>query len=110
MCFPFCAGSAAATEHPMIVVDASFAIEASMTRDGFTRLKGRDAVAPTLRWSEAASVLHELRWRNQISVELAETALRRLDRAPIRARRPARLLREAWNVANPPGLGENLRR
>ncbi len=83
----------------MLVVDASFAIEASLTPDALNRLEGRAAVAPPLLWSEATSVLHELRWRNEISPELAETAVQRLERAAILLRQPARLRREAWEVA-----------
>ena len=35
----------------MLVVDASFAIEASLVLNGFERLRGRDAIAPALMWS-----------------------------------------------------------
>ena len=83
----------------MLVVDASFVVEASMTPDGLDRLAGREAVAPALLWSEATSVLHELRWRNAISSELADTAFRRLQGAPVGVRRPFRLRQEAWEIA-----------
>lgn len=84
----------------MLVVDASFLVEASLTHEGLHRLRGRGAVAPALLWSEAISVLHELQWRNAISSELASIALERLIKAPIRVRRLARLRKEAWEVAN----------
>lgn len=83
----------------MLVVDASFVVGASLTQDGLDRLVGREAVAPALLWSEATSVLHELRWRNAISSDLAEGAFRKLGRAAIRVRRPAQLRREAWEIA-----------
>ena len=60
---------------------------------------GWDAVAPPLLWSEATSVLHEMLWRKEVSSVLAERALRQLGQAPIRLRRPARLRREAWQIA-----------
>jgi predicted nucleic acid-binding protein len=83
----------------MLVVDASFAIEASLTADGLDRLRGRNAIAPPLMWSEGVSVLHEMQWRRVISAELAEAARIRLQRAAIRVRRPARLLQRAWEIA-----------
>jgi len=51
-------------------------------------------------WSEASSVLHELRWRREISSELAAVALERLGSAEISPRRPKGLTAEAWNVAD----------
>jgi predicted nucleic acid-binding protein len=51
-------------------------------------------------WSEASSVLHELRWRRDISSELAAVALDRLGSAEISPRRPKGLAAEAWNVAD----------
>jgi predicted nucleic acid-binding protein len=62
---------------------------------------GREAlVAPHLLWSEASSVLHELRWRKEISGELASIALGRLATADIRPRRPKGQLEEAWRIAD----------
>src|SRR5256886_7937475 len=51
-------------------------------------------------WSEASSVLHELRWRKEISSELAATAVRRLSLADISPRRPKGLTEEAWRSAD----------
>jgi predicted nucleic acid-binding protein len=59
-----------------------------------------DLVAPALLWSEASSVLHELRWRREISDRLASAAFDALLSAPIAARTPRRLRQEAWQVAN----------
>jgi len=83
----------------MLVVDASFVVAATMTREGLSRLERRGAVAPSLLWSEATSVLHELLWRKTISAELAETAFEKLRHAPIRLRQPRRVLEEAWRIA-----------
>ena len=83
----------------MIVVDASFAIEASLA-GALDRLRGRDAIAPALMWSESASVLHEMQWRRAISAELASAALGSLRSGPIKLRGPARLLASAWEVAS----------
>ena len=51
-------------------------------------------------WSEASSVLHELRWRKEISGELAAIAVRRLSEADISPRRPKGLTDEAWRIAD----------
>lgn len=87
----------------MLVVDASFAIEASLVANGFQRLRGRDAIAPALMWSETTSVLHEMQWRKVISPELASEARTRVRQAPILARRPLRLLERAWRIADQTG-------
>ncbi len=51
-------------------------------------------------WSEASSVLHELRWRREISGDLATIALDRLTTADVSPRRPKDLIEEAWRVAD----------
>jgi len=56
-------------------------------------------VGPPLLWSESLSVLHELRWRREISDGLASSALNALLSAPIARRAPQQLSREAWRVA-----------
>jgi predicted nucleic acid-binding protein len=45
-------------------------------------------------------VLHELRWRKEISGDLASIALERLASADISPRRPKGLIEEAWRVAD----------
>ena len=57
-------------------------------------------MAPHLMWSEASSVLHELRWRKEISAELATIALERLASAKVSPRRPKGLTEEAWRIAD----------
>jgi predicted nucleic acid-binding protein len=51
-------------------------------------------------WSEASSVLHELRWRREISGELATIARDRLTAADVSPRRPKGLIEEAWRIAD----------
>lgn len=84
----------------MLVVDASVTVQACLEDAGFSPLAGEELVAPYLLWSEASSVLHEMAWRGTISTELRTVAVQRLLDAPIRPRRPARLLREAWRIAD----------
>lgn len=84
----------------MLVVDSSGVVQACLAADGFALFGDEDLVAPTLLWSEASSVIHELRWRREISGHLASTAFDALLAAPIGARAPRRLRREAWRVAD----------
>jgi predicted nucleic acid-binding protein len=53
-----------------------------------------------LMWSEASSVMHELRWRKEISDELAAIGLERLAAAEVSPRRPKGLIEEAWRIAD----------
>ncbi|MGH9490497.1 MAG: type II toxin-antitoxin system VapC family toxin [Terriglobales bacterium] len=82
------------------MVDASFVVAASLSREGLQRLQGREAVAPPLLWSEALSALHELRWREAVPPHLAESARLALEAAPLAVRAPARLRQEAWAIAS----------
>ena len=68
---------------------------------GGFRLFGRERLAaPALLWSEASSVIHEMRWRAEISEPLASTAFGALLTAPVSRRAPPQLRREAWRVAD----------
>jgi predicted nucleic acid-binding protein len=51
-------------------------------------------------WSEASSVLHELKWRKEIPDELAAIAMERLAAADISPRRPKGLSDEASRIAD----------
>ncbi len=82
-----------------LVIDASAAINAALSADGFRHYTRHALVAPPLLWAEARSVLHERAWRGEILKERALAALERLERAPIQARADRRLWREAWRVA-----------
>jgi len=83
----------------VLVVDASAVVQACLA-DGFALLRRQVLVAPTLLWSEAPSVLHELAWRRSISSQLAREALSRFLAAPVTVRRPSRLASEAWRIAD----------
>ena len=51
-------------------------------------------------WSEVTSVLHELKWRKEISSQLANIGLERLATADVSARGPKGLTTEAWRIAD----------
>lgn len=84
----------------MLVVDAAVVITACLSEGGFKPMARQDLVAPHLMWSEAASVLHELRWRKEISGDLAAVAMERLAAGRISPRRPKGLIDEAWRMAD----------
>jgi predicted nucleic acid-binding protein len=84
----------------VLVVDAAVIITACLSEIGFKALSREELVAPHLMWSEASSVLHELRWRKEVSGELATIALDRLGAAEVSPRRPKGLIEEAWRVAD----------
>jgi predicted nucleic acid-binding protein len=84
----------------VLVVDASVVITACLSEAGIEPIARNDLVAPDLMWSEASSILHELRWYGEISGELATIALDRLRSAPVSPRRPQGLVAEAWRIAD----------
>ncbi len=84
----------------MLVIDASVAVAASWSADGFEEFGDERLLAPALLWSEARSALHELLSRREITREDAERAHARLERSPIERSRHKRLGPEAWRVAD----------
>ena len=84
----------------MIVADASAIIQACLSEVELELLAAHGLIAPPLMWSEATSVLHELKWRNEISTALADAAFARLRAAPVQQRRPPKLHEEAWRLAD----------
>jgi predicted nucleic acid-binding protein len=84
----------------VLVVDAAIVVTACLSEAGFEPLAKEQLVAPYLMWSEATSVLHELRFRREISAELATIAFERLNQADISPRRPKGLTDEAWRIAD----------
>jgi predicted nucleic acid-binding protein len=84
----------------VLVVDAAVVVTVCLSEAGLKTLGREELVAPHLMWSEASSVLHELRWRKEISVELANIALEKLADAEISPRRPKGLIEEAWRIAD----------
>ena len=84
----------------VLVVDAAVVITACLSQAGLKALGREELVAPHLMWSEASSVLHELRWRKEITGELASIAFDRLAALDVKPRRPKGLVEEAWRVAD----------
>jgi predicted nucleic acid-binding protein len=84
----------------VLVVDAAVVVTACLSEGGFKPMARQDLIAPHLMWSEATSVLHELRWRKEISDGLAGVARQRLATARISPRRPKGLIDEAWRIAD----------
>ncbi len=81
-------------------MDAAIVVTASLAEVGFEPLSKEQLVAPYLMWSEASSVLHELKWRKEIPDDLATIAMQRLAAADISPRRPKGLSGEAWRIAD----------
>jgi len=84
----------------VLVVDAAVVVTACLGESGFDPLAREELVAPHLMWSEVSSVLHELKWRKEISGDLATIAIERLAAADVSARRPKGLTAEAWRIAD----------
>jgi predicted nucleic acid-binding protein len=84
----------------VLVIDAAVAVTACLSEAGFEPLAKEQLIAPHLMWSEASSVLHELKWRKEISSELAAIAAERLAEADVSPRRPKGLTAEAWRLAD----------
>jgi predicted nucleic acid-binding protein len=84
----------------MLVLDASVAIPACGSPDGFDVFGDEDLFAPPLMWSEARSTIHEALWRREVSRTFASRTVNRLENSPLRARSPRRLGQTAWELAD----------
>jgi predicted nucleic acid-binding protein len=84
----------------VLVVDAAIVVTACLAESGFDPLAKEELIAPHLMWSEVSSVLHELKWRREISTDLATVAMERLAVADVSPRRPKGLTAEAWRIAD----------
>ena len=82
------------------VVDANVTVQACIDAGGLGPLSGHDLVAPPMMRSEALSSLHEMRFRGEISRELADRGLAALIEIQIRSEAPADLSDRAWRVAD----------
>ena len=82
----------------IVVIDASAALHAAASEQGFDRFTAT-LVAPALLWSECTSVLREMQYRGEISAALKESAMARLVHGPIQRRSPRRLYVEASRLA-----------
>jgi predicted nucleic acid-binding protein len=84
----------------VLVVDASVAVDLCLSSSGFEELAGVDLVAPPLILSESLSVLHEMRWRDEIPADMVALGLKRRGEMPVRIEQPAGLSDEAWRIAD----------
>jgi len=85
----------------VLVVDAAVVVTICLSESGWKSLSREELVAPHLMmWPEASSVMHELRWRKEISGELAVIGLERLATAEVSPRGPKGLIEEAWRIAD----------
>lgn len=84
----------------MLVLDASVAVAACGSPEGFGLFEEEELVAPPLLWSESRSALHEAMWRREISKSQAERSLAALEDAPIRLRTHRALGKRAWELAS----------
>lgn len=84
----------------MLVVDASVAIPASASPNGFDLFAGEELFAPPLMWSEARSAIHEALWRGDVSRTYALRTVTELESGPIRARSPRSLGKVAWELSD----------
>lgn len=87
----------------MLVIDATVVVEAALERlglDVLNALSDEQLVAPWLLWSEAPSALSAMTFRGEISRELGEAAIGRLEQINIEPRHPSELIGQAWRVAS----------
>ena len=87
----------------MLVIDANLIVEVTLERLGveaLNTLSDEQLVAPWLLWSEVPAALSAMTFRTEISRELGEAALGRLDSINVEPRHPANLIDEAWRTAS----------
>jgi predicted nucleic acid-binding protein len=83
-----------------VVIDANVAVAMSLAHDEFPRLRSHPLAAPSLLWSEAASALRQLRWRDEVGDSDSRLALAWLTEDSAIASHDSRgLLDDAWRVA-----------
>jgi predicted nucleic acid-binding protein len=83
-----------------LVIDASLAVEACIAPGGFQALADQTLVAPAIMWSEVRSVLHERRWRGDLTQQQAVNARAVLADAPIARVEYDRIQHVAWELAD----------
>ena len=81
------------------VVDANVIVQACIDAAGLGSLSSHDLKAPPVMRSEALSSLHEMRYRGEVSTELAGLALKRLSAMAVEVLGPESLAGMAWDVA-----------
>lgn len=82
-----------------LVVDASAMLYLLASERGIAPFADLGLESPALLWSEVSSVLSEMRWRGELSPQLAEIAFDRLLDSPITRHAEDALYREAREVA-----------
>jgi predicted nucleic acid-binding protein len=82
----------------VLVLDASVIVAACLTENGWDVFRAELLIAPILAHSEAASLLHEIQWRGELSPTDARAARGRLVGAPISFR--AGTVEGPWDVAD----------
>lgn len=90
----------------MLVVDANVVVEVSLERFGvkaLDKLGDEQLVAPWLLWSEVTAALSAMVFRAEISRELGESALGRLETIKVAPLHPDVLVTEAWRIAKERG-------
>ena len=83
----------------MLVLDASVAIPACGSPDGFVVFGAEELFAPPLMWSEARSSIHEALWRRDVTRTYALRTVELLESGPIRARSFRKLGEVAWRLS-----------
>ena len=84
----------------MLVLDASVAIPACGSPDGFDLFGDEELFAPPLMWSEARSAIHEALWRGEVSRTNALRTVAMLETGQIRVRSHRRLGKRAWELSD----------
>jgi predicted nucleic acid-binding protein len=90
----------------VLVVDANVVVEVTLERFGVTALDAlgdEQLVAPWLLWSEVPAALSAMVFRAEISRELGESALGRLETIKVEPLHPDGLITEAWRIAKERG-------
>jgi predicted nucleic acid-binding protein len=87
-----------------LVLDANVAVAACAEAGGFAELGDSELVAPALLWSEFFSLVHEARFRRELTDEQAIGLLDCLEASRLESRAPAELHRTAWRIADQLGL------
>ena len=82
----------------MLVIDASIALAAGGSPDGFAYFND-SLMAPPLLWPEVRSALHEAVWRHEVSEQLAMHTLKAIQGSKVRIRSPRGLGTTAWRIA-----------
>jgi predicted nucleic acid-binding protein len=90
----------------VLVVDANVVVEVTLERFGVAALDAlgdEQLVAPWLLWSEVPAALSAMVFRGEISRELGESALERLETIKVEPRHPDGLITEAWRITKARG-------